>query len=298
LCVSRDLKIGVLFALGAFGFWGLVPIYFKALQHVAPLNILCHRVVWSVPFTAGLILAGRQRRSLHEALHVSGVLRTLFLSATLVAFNWFVFIYAITTNRVIHASLGYFINPLVNVLLGMVFLREKLGRWQTLAVLLAATGTLNLAVRQGELPWISLALAFSFGFYGLLRKTVRIESLNGLFVETSLLFPFALGYLVFAAWKGVGAFGVVNWQTTLLLALAGAVTSVPLVWFTSAARKLRYSTIGLLQYLAPSLQFALAVFLYQEPFTAAHQLTFGFSWAGLAIFMADSLYKQRRYGGG
>lgn len=295
--VSRDQKIGVLFALGAFGFWGLVPIYFKALQHVAPLNILCHRVVWSVPFTAGLILAGRQRRSLREALHVSGVLRTLFLSATLVALNWFVFIYAITTNRVIHASLGYFINPLVNVLLGMVFLKEKLGRWQTLAVLLAATGTLNLTVRQGELPWISLTLAFSFGFYGLLRKTVRIESLNGLFVETSLLFPFALGYLVFAAWKGVGAFGVVNWQTTLLLALAGAVTSVPLVWFTSAARKLRYSTVGLLQYLSPSLQFALAVFLYKEPFTVAHQVTFGFIWTGLVIFMADSLYKQRRYGG-
>jgi chloramphenicol-sensitive protein RarD len=288
----------VLFALGAFGFWGLVPIYFKAVQHVAPLNILCHRVVWSVPFTAGLILVGGQGRSLREALHVSGVLRTLFLSATLVALNWFVFIYAITTNRVIHASLGYFINPLVNVLLGMVFLRERLGRWQTLAVLLAATGTLNLTIRQGELPWISLALAFSFGFYGLLRKTVRIESLNGLFVETSLLFPFAFAYLVFAAWKGVGAFGVVNWQTTLLLALAGAVTSVPLVWFTSAARKLRYSTVGLLQYLAPSLQFALAVFLYKEPFTVAHQVTFGFIWAGLAIFMADSLHKERRYGAG
>lgn len=295
--ISQKQKIGVFFALAAFGFWGLVPIYFKAVQHVPPLNVLCHRVVWSVPFTAALITVGRQWKSLREALGVSRVLGTLFLSATLVAFNWFVFIYAITTNRVIHASLGYFINPLVNVLLGMVFLRERLDRWQTLAVLLAATGTLNLTIRQGRLPWISLALAFSFGFYGLLRKTVRIESLNGLFVETSLLFPFAFAYLAFAAWKGVGAFGVVNWHTTLLLALAGAVTSVPLVWFTSAARKLRYSTIGLLQYLAPSLQFTLAVFLYKEPFTVAHQVTFGFIWMGLAIFMADSLYKQGRYQG-
>jgi chloramphenicol-sensitive protein RarD len=295
LDISRKQKIGVLFALAAFGFWGMVPIYFKAVQHVPPLNVLGHRVVWSVPFTAALILVGRQWKSLREALGVPRVLGTLFLSATLVALNWFVFIYAITTNRVIHASLGYFINPLVNVLLGMVFLRERLGRWQTLAVLLAAAGTLNLTIRQGQLPWISLALAFSFGFYGLLRKTVRIESLNGLFVETSLLFPLAFGYLAFAAWKGTGAFGVVNWQTTLLLALAGGVTSLPLVWFTSAARKLRYSTIGLIQYLAPSLQFMLAVFLYDEPFTAAHQVTFGFIWTGLAIFMADSLYKQRRY---
>jgi chloramphenicol-sensitive protein RarD len=292
---TRNQRIGVLFALGAFGFWGLVPIYFKALQHVAPLDILCHRVAWSVPFTAGLILVGRQWRSLREAVRVSSVLRTLFLSATLVALNWFVFIYAVTTNRVIHASLGYFINPLVNVILGMVFLRERLGRWQTVAVLLAATGTLILTIRQGQLPWISLALAFSFGFYGLLRKTVRIESLNGLFVETSLLFPFAFAYLAFAAWKGAGAFGAVNWQTTLLLALAGAVTSVPLVWFTSAVRKLTYSSIGLLQYLSPTLQFALAVFLYGEAFTVAHQVTFGFIWTGLAIFMADSLYKQRRY---
>lgn len=295
--VSQKQKIGVFFALAAFGFWGLVPIYFKAVQHVPPLNILCHRVVWSVPFTAALITIGRQWGSLREALGVSRVLGTLFLSATLVAFNWFVFIYAITTNRVIHASLGYFINPLVNVLLGMVFLRERLGRWQTLAVLLAAAGTLNLTIGQGQLPWISLALAFSFGFYGLLRKTVRIESLNGLFVETSLLFPFAFAYLAFAAWKGVGAFGTVNWQTTLLLALAGAITSAPLVWFTSAARKLRYSTIGLLQYVAPSLQFTLAVYLYKEPFTVAHQVTFGFIWTGLAIFMADSLYKQGRYQG-
>jgi chloramphenicol-sensitive protein RarD len=295
--VSQKQKIGVFFALAAFGFWGLVPIYFKAVQHVPPLNVLCHRVVWSVPFTAALITVGRQWRALREGLGVSRVLGTLFLSATLVAFNWFVFIYAITTNRVIQASLGYFINPLVNVLLGMVFLRERLGRWQALAVLLAAAGTLNLTLGQGQLPWISLALAFSFGFYGLLRKTVHIEALNGLFIETSLLFPFAFAYLVFVAWKGVGAFGVINWQTTLLLALAGAVTSVPLVWFTSAARKLRYSTIGLLQYLAPSLQFMLAVFLYKEPFTVAHQVTFGFIWTGLAVFMVDSLHKQRRYQG-
>ncbi|MGD2125855.1 MAG: EamA family transporter RarD [Desulfobacteraceae bacterium] len=293
--VSREQKLGVFYALAAFGFWGLVPIYFKAVQHVSPVNVLCHRVVWAVPFTAVLITFGREWAPLREALGKSKVLGTLVLTAAIAATNWFIFIYAISTERVLQASLGYFINPLVNVLLGMVFLRERLRRWQAVAVLLAAAGTLNLTLKFGALPWISLGLAFSFGFYGLLRKTVRIESLNGLFVETSLLFLPAFGYLAFAARQGTGAFGVIHWKTTVLLALAGAVTSLPLVWFTSAARKLRYSTIGLLQYLAPSLQFMLAVFLYEEPFTLAYLVTFGCIWSGLTIFVVDSLSFQRLY---
>jgi chloramphenicol-sensitive protein RarD len=277
----------VLFALAAFGFWGIVPVYFKAVQHVAPFEILCHRVVWSVPFTALLITLSRDWRVLLKAVITRKVLGTLFLSATLVATNWFIFIYAILTDRLLQASLGYFINPLVNVLLGIMFLRERLRSLQILAVFLAAAGTFNLTVNYGMLPWISLALAFSFGFYGLLRKTVLIESVNGLFVETSLLFPFAVVYLLFQAVKGVGAFGVIDWQTTTLLGLAGLVTSLPLVWFTSAARRLKYSTLGLVQYIAPSLQFLLAVLCYHEPFTRVYLLTFGCIWAGLAIFAVD-----------
>jgi chloramphenicol-sensitive protein RarD len=290
----RGQNIGVFYALGAFGFWGIVPIYFKALQHVAPLEILAHRVVWSVPFTALLITMSRDWKGLWEALSGRKVLSTLFLTAMLVASNWFVFIYAIVTDHVLQASLGYYINPLVNVLLGMVFLKERLPPWQGLAVLLAAAGTFNLALSHGKLPWISLALAFSFSLYGLLRKTVRIESLNGLFVETSLLFPLAFGYLTFLTVKGASAFWIIDWQTTALLALAGLVTSLPLVWFTSAARRLRYTTLGILQYLGPSLQFLLAVFIYREPFTHAHLLTFGCIWSGLAIFVVDSLSQQRK----
>ena len=291
---SQEQKIGVLYALAALGFWGIVPVYFKAVQHVAPLEILCHRVVWSVPFTALLITLGRDWGALVKAVSARKVLGTLFLSAILVATNWFIFIYAIITDRLLQASLGYFINPLVNVLLGVVFLRERLRPWQVLAVFLAVAGTFNLTVNYGMLPWISLTLAFSFGFYGLIRKTVPIESVNGLFIETSLLFPFAVGYLLYRAVKGVGAFGVIDWHTTTLLLLAGLVTSLPLVWFTSAARRLQYTTIGIVQYLGPSLQFLLAVLYYHEPFTSVYLITFAFIWAGLAIFIADSLFLQRR----
>jgi chloramphenicol-sensitive protein RarD len=251
-------------------------------------------VVWSIPFAALLITHNRDWKVLRDALHARKTWTTLFMSAVLLAANLLVFIYAVVTDRVLQASLGYFINPLVNVLFGIVFLKERLRRWQALAVLLAAAGTFNLAVNSGEFPWISLSLAFCFGFYGLLRKTVQIESVNGLFVETSFLFPLAFGYLSFLTVKGKCEFWVSDWQTTTLLALAGLVTSVPLVWFTSAARRLRYATIGILQYLAPSSQFVLAVFYYREPFTNVYLFTFFCIWVGLAIFVADSLSLQRK----
>ena len=289
---SREQKIGVLYGLAAFGFWGFVPIYFKALQHVLPLEILGHRVIWSVPLRALLITLGRDWNALRLALYSRKVLGMLFVSSTLVAFNWFVYIYAVNTDRVLQASLGYFINPLVNVLLGIMFLRERLRPLQAIAVLFAAAGTITLTVSHGTVPWIALALASLFGLYGLLRKMVRIESVNGLFVETSLLFPFALGYLVFRGMKGVGSFGAIDWQTTMLLILAGAVTTFPLVWFTSAVRRLRYATIGILQYLAPTIQFFLAILCYNEPFTLTSLLTFACIWAGLVIYMVDSLSLQ------
>ena len=290
---SQKEKAGVFFALGAFGFWGFLPIYFKTIQHVSPLEILCHRIVWSVPITALLIFLLRGWKELGHAVSARTVVGTLFLSALLVGTNWLIFIYAVSTDRIVEASLGYFINPLVNVLLGVVLLRERLRRWQAIAVVLAALGTLNQTIQQDGLPWISLALAFTFGFYGLLRKTVSIESVNGLFFETSLLTPFALGYLLYRGINGVGAFGAVDWQTTTLLSFAGFITSVPLVCFTSATRRLHYSTIGLLQYLAPSLQFLIGVFYYGDPFTATHMVTFAFIWSGLAIFVAGTLSAAR-----
>jgi chloramphenicol-sensitive protein RarD len=288
-------RTGILYALAAFTFWGLTPFYFKAVAQVPPLELLAHRVLWSLPLLALLITLGRQWGAMRRALASRRLWALLFFTAALVTCNWFVFIYAMVSGRILQASLGYYVNPLVNVLLGLIFLQERLRPWQVVAVLLAAAGTLNLALAQGQLPWISLSLAFSFGTYGLLRKTMRIESLNGLFVETCLMTPAALAYVFWLASQGAGAFGAGGAQITLLLALAGMVTALPLVWFTSAARRLPYTTIGLLQYLAPSIQFVLAIFVYDETFTRAHLITFGCIWAGLALYMAD-LYRGRTAG--
>ena len=293
MSTSREQKLGVSCALAAYGFWGMVPIYFKSIGHVSPLEILSHRVIWSVPLTAVLIALAHDWLGLRRALASKEVWRTLLVTALLVTINWLIFIYAVNTDRILQASLGYYINPLVNVLLGVVFLRERLRPLQVVAVLFAAAGTANITIQFGRFPWIALVLAFSFGTYGLLRKTVRIEAVNGLFVETALVCPIALGYLIYLGIKGGLAFGNVDHQTTWLLFLAGAVTAFPLVWFTSAARRLRYSTMGLLQYLAPSLMFLLAVFRYGEPFTLINFITFGCIWTGLAIFVVDSFYLNK-----
>ncbi len=294
LPLNQDFKTGVLYATAAFIFWGLTPIYFKAVDQVPPLELLAQRVVWSVPLIALLVSAGRQWGNLKRALASLKVWAVLALTTCLISAAWFVFIYAMVNGKVLEASLGYFINPLVNVVLGMVFLKERLRPWQLAAVLLAAAGTVNLALSYGQVPWISLTLALCFSAYGLLRKTVPIESLNGLFVETSFLLPPALAYLIWLAANGQGAFWSGGAEVTGLLLLSGAVTALPLIWFTSAARRLPYTTLGLFQYLGPSIQLLLAVFVYHEPFTSSHLITFGCIWAGLLLYMIDSFRAQRQ----
>jgi chloramphenicol-sensitive protein RarD len=291
---SNRQKSGVAYALAAYSFWGLLPIYFKAVQPVTSMEILAHRIIWSVPVTALLISLGRDWKSLKTALVSKKVVGTLLLTALLVASLWLVFIFAVNSNHLLQASLGYYINPLVNVLLGVIFLKERLSFFQITAVILAAFGTANLTFHYGEFPWIALLLALTGGFYGLLRKTVQIESVNGLFVETCLISPFALAFLIYSALQGHMIFGTADYQTTGLLMLAGAITVFPMVWFTCAARRLRYSTMGLLQYVSPSLMFALAVFQYHEPITPAKFITFLFIWTALAVFMIDSLKVQKK----
>jgi chloramphenicol-sensitive protein RarD len=271
-------------------------VYFKAVGHVPPLELLAHRVVWCVALTAVLITFGRDWAQLRGSIRDRRTLATLALSATLVAVNWFTFIYAVTTDRIVEASLGYFINPLFNVVLGMLFLRERLNRPQLIAVLLALAGTLNLTLSLGAVPWIALTLAVCFGFYGLLRKTVRIESVNGLFVETTMLLPVAAGYLLWLGWQGQGAFGTIDLETDVLLLFAGVITALPLVWFTRAARRLRYITIGVLQYIAPTLQLLVGVLVYGESFTSVHWVSFGLIWTGLAIFTWDAVSGMGRAG--
>jgi chloramphenicol-sensitive protein RarD len=284
---------GLLLALLAFAFWGFVPVYFKALRHVAPLDILAHRVVWSVPFLALLLFLMGDWSRVRAAARSRRMIGTLLLSASLVATNWLTFIYGVTSGRILETSLGYYINPLVNVVLGMIVFRERLSRLQTIAVALAAAGTLHLTVSYGRLPWIALTVAVTFGIYGLIRKIVNIPSIEGLFVETSLLFPLAAVYLAVLAVRGTGAFVADGTSTTLLLASAGLVTALPLIWFAGAARRLPYATVGLCQYLSPSLAFVLGVFVYGEPFTRTHAVAFACIWASLAVFSID-LYRSGR----
>jgi len=286
--IRRQARAGVAYGLAAYAWWGLVPIYFKAVVFVGALEVLAHRVVWSVVLLSLLMLFQRRWRAALEVLRSPRTALTLAGTTVLIASNWFVFIWAVGHDRVLESSLGYFINPLVNVLLGFVFLGERLTRWQSASVLLAGAGVAYLTLSYGRFPWIALVLAGSFGVYGLLRKTAPVGSLVGLTVETSLLCPLALGYLVWLRARGDAAFGAGSVGVDVLLALAGVVTAVPLLWFASAARRLRLATVGFLQYLAPTGHFLLAVLTFGEPFTRTHLVSFACIWTALAVYSIDT----------
>ncbi|HOB73299.1 MAG TPA: EamA family transporter RarD [Phycisphaerae bacterium] len=290
---DRTAKIGVLCGVAAYLSWGLFPIYFKAVKQVDAGEILCHRIVWSAVFLAVLMALRGRWGDVVAALRDRRVVLTLLGSTILIAINWFTYILATIHAHVLQASLGYFINPLVSILLGYVFLGERLRPWQKASVTLAVAGVLFLTVNYGQVPSIALILAGSFGFYGLLRKTVRVEAMAGLTVETALLAPLAAGWLVYLAAGGRLSFGHAPTTVNVLLLLAGVVTSVPLLWFTTAARRLRLSTLGFLQYLAPTGQFLLGVLAYSEPFTRADAVAFGLIWAGLAIYSVDTLRRKQ-----
>ncbi len=283
-----EARTGLLYGLIAYLVWGFFPIYFKAIASVPPLQVVSHRIAWSVFFLALLIGRRRSWSDIREALVERSSLLILVATAILIATNWLVFIIAVEHGQVLQSSLGYFITPFVSVLLGFLFLKERLRRLQVVALLLAAAGVLILTIRLGSFPWTALTLALTFGSYGLLRKVVRADSLTGLTVETILLAPFACGYLIFCAWRGDGAFLTAGIQTSLLLASAGVVTAVPLLLFSAAARRLRLSTIGFLQYITPTLHFLLAVLLYNEAFSPAHLASFLLIWAGLAAYSWDA----------
>ncbi|WP_298273498.1 EamA family transporter RarD [Geobacter sp.] len=284
----REARLGVTYALAAYLVWGFFPIYFKALAGVAPLEVLSHRIVWSVVTLALMLTVARRWEGVRAVFARPRTLLTLCATSLLIAVNWLVFIYAVGAGKVLQSSLGYFINPLVSALLGVLFLRERLGAKQKASFLLAATGVLFLTIHHGELPWISLVLAFSFGLYGLLRKQAPVDSLSGLTVETILLFLPALGYLGWLAAGGRSAFVAGPPHLTLLLACAGVLTSTPLIWFAAATKRLRLATVGLMQYIVPTLHFLLAVFAYGEPFTRAHLMSFACIWAGLVLYTIDA----------
>ena len=290
----RQRRAGLLFGLGAYLAWGVMPLYFKALAHVSALEIVAHRVIWSMVFMAALVALWRRWPAIRAALGTGRVLITLLITTLLIGTNWLIFIYAVVSGHVLEASLGYYLNPLVNVLLGVVLLKENLSRAQVFATLLAAAGVAVLAAGAGSGLWISLTLAATFAVYGFLRKIVAVDSLEGLSIETALLSPLALAWLVWLQADGSAAFASVTLTTDLLLVLGGAVTAIPLLMFTAAARRLPYSTLGFLQYVAPSLQFLLAVLAFGEPLTTAHLICFAAIWTALAIFSFEGLRSAHR----
>lgn len=291
--MSAESRSGALYAVAAFAFWGLTPIYFKLLHEVAPVQVLAHRVVWSVVFGALYISLRHGWLDVRAAARNRRAFATLALTAGLISTNWLIYIHAVVNDQVMATSLGYYVNPLVNVLLGMLFLGERLGRAKMIAVALAATGTAILAVELGGLPWISLTLAFTFGFYGLIRKRLGLPAMAALFLETLLLAPLALAALGWFSLQGDFAFGR-DPATTALLVLAGPLTLLPLLWFAEAARRLPLNTVGFFQYLAPTLSFLLATLVYGEPLTMAWAITFVLIWSGLAVFTADSFRTHAR----
>ncbi|WP_318484349.1 EamA family transporter RarD [Photobacterium leiognathi] len=286
-------KRGIILAIAAYTMWGIAPIYFKSLSQVTALEILSHRVIWSFFFLALIIIIGRQRHRVSAILKQPKTLFLLLISALLVGCNWLIFIWAVNNDYILDASLGYYINPLLNVLLGMLVLGERLRPLQWGAVLIAAIGVIAELIQFGSLPWIAFALAISFGFYGLLRKKINIDAQTGLFIETCVLLPLAAIYLIFITDSPTANLGQNPLGLNLLLFAAGIVTTLPLLCFTGAATKLKFSTLGFFQYIGPSLMFILAIFLYQEPFKLEHGITFGCIWFALLLFSVDGIRTHR-----
>jgi chloramphenicol-sensitive protein RarD len=291
--LPKTTLAGLAAAVPAYLIWGLSPAYWKCLDHVPAFEILMHRMVWSFAFLVPLLLIQRRWPELTRAMKNPRTILTLLLTTLIVGCNWFLFIWAINSGHILQTSLGYYINPLVNVLLGMVFLGERLRPLQVVAVLLAGISVAYLTVGYGAFPWVAMALAFSFGFYGLIRKIAPVGAAVGLTIETLLLSLPAGAYLLYIDTRGAGTFLRVGVGTDLLLMGAALVTALPLLLFTLGARRLPLSTIGFLQYLAPSCSFLLAITVYNEPLVPAQMLAFVLIWIALAIYSADSVMVYR-----
>lgn len=288
------MKKGILAAFAAYGLWGILPIYWKTLGMVSASEILVHRMIWSLLFVSVLLWVGKKWPALRPRLRDKRTLGIYFAAGILLSVNWFVYIWGVNAGFIVETSLGYFINPLVNVVLGVIFFGERMRRGQWVAIGLATAGVLYLTYSYGRLPWIALTLAFSFGFYGLLKKKAPLPAQEGLFLETALLFLPALGYLLFLEVNTTAVFGpTAPLYVNLLLMMTGVATAVPLLFFAAAAQRIPLSLLGLIQYTAPTLQFLIGVLIYLEPFSQQQFIGFSFIWIALAIYSGEGL--RHRY---
>jgi chloramphenicol-sensitive protein RarD len=285
---------GLIFAVGAYVLWGALPVYWKALQTVPATQIVGHRMIWSLFFVGGLLIFRHRWAQFYQTIKSKKIILIYFVAGSILACNWLTYVWGVTAGYIVETSLGYFINPLVNVLLGVLFLKEKLrlGQWSAIGV--AAVGVLYLTVQYGALPWIALVLALSFGIYSLVKKTAPLNALDGLSLETALLFLPAFIYLLYQDNLGVGAFWHAGMATTILLALTGVATALPLLLFSAAVREIPLTTIGVLQYIAPTLQFLLGVFVYGEEFNQARLIGFSCIWLALLIYTIEGAVERRK----
>ena len=288
------MNSGVIYAALAYTAWGLLPIFFKQLSHVSAFEVVAHRMVWALLFLLCVLLLLKRWSWLRDLTRQPKVLLSFGVSALLLSVNWSVYVWAVQNAHVIDASLGYFILPLVNVAFGYIFLKERPRRVQWLALALAATGVLWLTLQAGRLPWIALLLAATFGIYGLLRKLAPLGALEGLTLETLLLSPFALGMLAWWAWHGQGALVQADAQTMAWLLLAGPLTAIPLLLFAAGARRIPMATLGILQYISPSLQLLVGVWLYDEVLAPVRAIGFCLIWVALVVYSVDSWWSGRR----
>ncbi|ARI75942.1 EamA family transporter RarD [Halobacillus mangrovi] len=294
----NESKLGVVYTAGAYILWGFLPIYWKLVQQIPAFEILAHRIVWSFVFMGIVVLIAKKQRSLVEECRsiLQNKKRTLgiTLASITISINWVTYIWAVNTDHVVEASLGYYINPLVSILLGMIVLKETFSRAQWVAFLLAGSGVFYMTAHFGSVPWIALLLAFSFGSYGLLKKLVPLNAMFGLTIETLIVTPVALIYLLS---QQAGQWGQVNWLslTTVLVFGAGIVTAIPLLLFSAGAKRIPLSMVGFLQYFAPTIMLFIGVFLYHEPFTNVHAISFTLIWAGLAVYTVTRMKRLKKY---
>jgi chloramphenicol-sensitive protein RarD len=291
--MEENMNKGILYGIGAYLLWGVFPIYWKFLHVVPALQVISHRIGWSFLVLMIYILATRQWMEFRAAAFNGKTIAIYAVAGVLLSINWLVYVWGVNAGFIVETSLGYFINPLLSVLMGVIFLRERLRPTQWLPVVVAAIGVIYLTFVYGRLPWIALSLALSFGLYGLIKKLAPLGSLYGLTLETGMIFPAALIFLLFAQSTGDGAFLHAGMQVDLFLIGTGIVTTIPLLMFASAAKRIPLSMVGILQYIAPTIQFLLGVFLYKEPFDRAHFIGFGIVWVALVIFWVENYLANR-----
>lgn len=274
---------GIIYPIAAYSMWGILPIYWKLMKQIPAGDILAHRIFWSFVFLA-IILTGMQRWSeLRRIFKSPRIFLAVMAASILISLNWLIYIWAVNSNHIVEASLGYYINPLLTILLGSLVLRERTDKWQLMAILLAFAGVAYLTFQFGSIPWVALTLAVSFALYGLVKKMSSLSPLTGLAAETMMMAPLALGYL-FIQIKGTATYSHLSFEMVLLILLTGVVTSIPLLLFAQGAKRVSLTTLGFVQYLSPSISLLIGVLVYQEPFTASHQICFGLIWAALAIY--------------